>query len=56
MESISNYHLAENMTFQVDTFVSAAEFGIRWETGIVIRKNRAEILSQPIGKIYEIGV
>ena len=22
MESISNYHLAENMTFQVDTFVS----------------------------------
>jgi len=33
MESISNYHLAENMTFQVDTFVSTEEFGIRWETG-----------------------
>jgi Xaa-Pro aminopeptidase len=56
METISNYHLAENMTFQVDTFVSAEEFGIRWETGIVIRKDRAEILSQPIGKIYEVGV
>lgn len=56
METISNYHLAENMTFQVDTFVSAEEFGIRWETGIAIRKDRAEILSQPIGKIYEIGV
>ena len=56
MESVSNYHLAENMTFQVDTFVSAEEFGIRWETGIVIRKDRAEILSQPIGKIFEIGV
>ncbi|HOW73514.1 MAG TPA: M24 family metallopeptidase [Phycisphaerae bacterium] len=56
MESISNYRLAENMTFQVDTFVSTREFGIRWETGIVIRKDRAELLSQPIGKIFEIGV
>jgi Xaa-Pro aminopeptidase len=56
MESISNYRLAENMTFQVDTFVSAEEFGIRWETGVAIRKDRAEVLSQPIGKIIEIGV
>jgi Xaa-Pro aminopeptidase len=56
MESISNYHLAENMTFQVDTFVSAEEFGIRWETGVAIRKDKAELLSQPIGQIVEIGV
>lgn len=56
MESTSNYPLAENMTFQVDTFVSAEAFGIRWETGIVIRKDRAELLSQPIGKIFEIEV
>jgi len=56
METISNYHLAENMTFQVDTFVSTEEFGIRWETGIVVRKDGAELLSQPIGKIHEIGV
>ena len=56
MESSSNYPLAENMTFQVDTFVSAETFGIRWETGIVIRKDRAELLSQPIGKIVEIEV
>jgi Xaa-Pro aminopeptidase len=54
MESISNYHLAERMTFQVDTFVSTEEFGIRWETGVAIRKDRAELLSQPIGKIVEI--
>jgi Xaa-Pro aminopeptidase len=54
MESISNYHLAENMTFQVDTFVSTEEFGIRWETGVAIRKDCAEILSQPIGTIVEI--
>jgi Xaa-Pro aminopeptidase len=56
MESISDYHLKENMTFQVDTFVSAEEFGIRWETGIVIRKDKAELLSNPIGKIHEIAV
>jgi Xaa-Pro aminopeptidase len=56
MESISDYRLKENMTFQVDTFVSAEEFGIRWETGIVIRKDKAELLSNPIGKIHEIAV
>ena len=56
METSSNYHLAENMTFQVDTFVSTKEFGIRWETGIAIRKDNAELLSQPIGKIFELDV
>ncbi len=56
MESISNYHLAENMTFQVDTFVSTEDFGIRWETGVAIRKDQAELLSKPIGEIFEIGV
>ncbi len=56
MESISDYPLKECMTFQVDTFVSAEEFGIRWETGVAIRKDGAEVLSQPIGKIVEIEV
>ncbi len=56
MESSSNYNLAENMTFQVDTFVSTKEFGIRWETGIAIRKDNAELLSQPIGVIHELDV
>ena len=56
METSSNYHLEENMTFQVDTFVSTKEFGIRWETGTAIRKDHAEILSQPIGKIIELDV
>jgi len=56
MESISDYPLAENMTFQVDTFVSTETFGIRWETGIVVRKDRAELLSKPIGEIVEIEV
>jgi Xaa-Pro aminopeptidase len=56
MESCSEYTLAERMTFQVDTFVSTEAFGIRWETGVVIRQAAAELLSQPIGKIVEIDV
>lgn len=56
MESNSDYNLAENMTFQVDTFVLAEDFGIRWETGVAIRKDRAEVLSKPIGRIVEIDV
>jgi len=54
MESISEYKLQEGMTFQVDTFVSGEDFGIRWETGIVIRKDHAELLSSPIGQIHEV--
>ena len=54
METSSQYPLQQNMTFQVDTFVSTAEFGVRWETGIVVRKDRAELLSQPIGVIHEL--
>ena len=54
MESDSAYYLAENMTFQVDTFVATRDFGIRWETGIVIREEMAELLSEPIGTIHEI--
>jgi Xaa-Pro aminopeptidase len=56
MESSSEYLLREGMTFQVDTFVSGEEFGIRWETGIVVRKERCELLSAPIGQIHEIAL
>ena len=56
MESTSEYRLREGMTFQVDTFVSGKEFGIRWETGIVIRRDRCELLSSPIGEIHELSV
>jgi Xaa-Pro aminopeptidase len=56
METSSEYKLQEGMTFQVDTFVSGEEFGIRWETGIVIRKDRCEVLSSPIGQIHEVNV
>ncbi len=39
METSSNYNLQTNMTFQVDTFISAPDFGCRWEKGIVVKEN-----------------
>ena len=54
METISDYPLAPNMTFQVDTFVATSRFGVRWETGIVITPDGCAPLSEPLGKIYEI--
>ena len=32
METTSDYRLEENMTFQVDTFISGDTFGCRWES------------------------
>ena len=42
METISDYPLEENMTFQVDTFISGDTFGCRWEKGIVVTANGYE--------------
>jgi len=39
METMSDYKLEENMTFQVDTFISGSTFGCRWEKGIVVGKD-----------------
>ena len=39
METSSNYPLEENMTFQVDTFISGDGFGVRWEKGVAITKD-----------------
>lgn len=39
METDSDYLLEENMTFQVDTFVSGSTFGCRWEKGIAVTKD-----------------
>jgi Xaa-Pro aminopeptidase len=56
METISDYTLEPNMTFQIDTFVSTKQSGIRWETGVVIEEEGSSFLSKPLGKIYEIDV
>lgn len=39
METISDYKLESNMTFQVDTFISGEGFGVRWEKGIAVTKD-----------------
>lgn len=39
METISDYELAPNMTFQIDTFVTSPTFGLRWEKPIAITKD-----------------
>ena len=39
METTSDYPLEENMTFQVDSFISGDGFGVRWEKGVAITKD-----------------
>jgi len=54
METSSSYALKENMTFQIDTFVSTPTFGIRWETGAVITTGGCRLMSRPLGTIHEV--
>ena len=42
METSTHYPLEENMTFQIDTFISGPTFGCRWEKGIAVKKNGCE--------------
>ncbi|MCD6407878.1 aminopeptidase P family protein [bacterium] len=54
METNSNYYLEENMTFQVDTFLYCDEFGLRWENGVVVKKDGVEPLSGKLMEIIEV--
>ena len=54
MESTSKYKLQKNMTFQVDTFVKGADFGLRWETGAVVTDDGVEILSDKVKEVIEL--
>jgi len=47
-ETSSDYYLKPNMCYQVDTFISADTFGVRWEKGIVVTENGFEKLSPEI--------
>ena len=49
-ETSSDYFLKSNMCYQVDTFISADTFGVRWEKGIVVKENGFEMLSPEIPK------
>ncbi|MBR6793908.1 MAG: aminopeptidase P family protein [Clostridia bacterium] len=48
VETSSNYKLQPNMTFQVDTFISCKDFGVRWEKGIAVKEDGYEVLSPEI--------
>lgn len=54
METISDYPLLPNMTFQIDTFAMGPNFGLRWEKPIVITETGCDLLSPQIGTIHEI--
>jgi len=46
MESVSEYELLPNMTFQADTFFTDKDFGLRWENGLrVTESGNAEMLN-----------
>ena len=50
-ETSSDYYLKENMTYQVDTYISGDTFGVRWEKGIAVKENGLEMLSPEIPEI-----
>ena len=54
MELNSEYLLEENMTFQVDTFLFSEEVGLRWENGIVVKRDGVQLLSEKRMEIIEI--
>ncbi len=57
METISDYKLEKNMTFQVDTFISGPTFGCRWEKGIVVTEDGCKSMTDYLKKgIIEIDV
>jgi Xaa-Pro aminopeptidase len=54
MEVTSNYPLREDMTFQIDSFVVADEFGARWENGTRITEEGVDLLSDRRMEILEL--
>ena len=54
MESTSTYDLQTNMTFQVDTFFYAEDFGLRWENGVRITDEGVERLSEKYIKLVQL--
>ena len=50
METDSTYKLEENMTFQVDTFISGDGFGVRWEKGIAVTKDGCKSMTDYLKK------
>ena len=56
METSTHYPLEENMTFQIDTFISGPTFGCRWEKGAAIKKDGCESYTDYLKRdIVELG-
>ena len=47
-ETSSDYYLKPNMCYQVDTYISADTFGVRWEKGVAVKDGGYELLSPEI--------
>ncbi len=56
VETSSDYKMKPNMTYNVDTFISADTFGCRWEKGVAVTEDGCDILSPEIGTLYELDV
>ena len=56
MESTSEYPLAENMTFQVDTFLQGKTFGMRYENGVRVTATGVELLGDIQMEVIELEV
>jgi Xaa-Pro aminopeptidase len=54
VETSSNYAFRPDMTFQIDTFISTDSFGVRWEKGVAIKEDGVDVMSPPIGILYEL--
>ena len=54
METVSDYPLEENMTFQVDTFMHDPDFGLRWEVAVAVTKDGVAPFSDRRHKIVEL--
>ena len=50
-ETISDYLLKPNMTYQADTFIATDTFGVRWEKGIAVKEGGCEILSPELPEL-----
>lgn len=54
VETNSTYDFQTGMTFQIDTYISTDEFGVRWEKGIAVTDTGCDVLSPEIGTLYEL--
>ena len=54
LEADSNYVIQEGMTFQVDIFLTNPDFGIRFENGVVVRKDGVEEFSDKYRGVIEL--